>query len=87
MANRVPIVFCGRDDLTVLGLRFTGDRIVPAERFARLREELGDRFVGVEIDSSKGNPWGHRAQAHLAPAAPGGGHDREAPARLPAGHR
>ena len=55
---------CAAEDLTVLGLRFTGDRVVPAERFQRLRDELGDRFVGVEIDSSKGNPWGHRPQAH-----------------------
>lgn len=57
-------VKCAAEDLTVLGLRFTGDKVVPPERFARLREELGDRFVGVEIDSSKGNQWGHRAQAH-----------------------
>ncbi|MEY2447310.1 MAG: hypothetical protein QOH79_786 [Acidimicrobiaceae bacterium] len=55
---------CAAEDLTVLGLRFTGDRAVPAARFQRLREELGDRFVGVEIDSSKGNPWGHRTAAH-----------------------
>src|SRR3954447_11590789 len=55
---------CAAEDLTVLGLRFTGDRAVPAERFQRLREELGDRFVGVEIDSSKGNPSGHGAAAH-----------------------
>ncbi|HEV3225557.1 MAG TPA: dienelactone hydrolase family protein [Acidimicrobiales bacterium] len=55
---------CAADDLKVVGLRFTGDRVVPAERFARLREELGDRFVGVDIDSSKGNPYGHRAAAH-----------------------
>ncbi len=48
----------------VLGLRFTGDRLVPPERFERLRSELGDRFIGVEIDSSPGNPWGHRALAH-----------------------
>lgn len=39
----------------VLGLRFTNDLLVPAARFARLREELGDRFVGVEIDSAPGN--------------------------------
>jgi hypothetical protein len=52
------------EDLCVLGLRFTGDRMVPAERFATLRRELGDRFVGVEIDSSPGNPWGHRRLAH-----------------------
>jgi dienelactone hydrolase len=52
------------EDLCVLGLRFTGDRLVPAERFAALRRELGDRFIAVELDSSSGNPWGHRAAAH-----------------------
>jgi dienelactone hydrolase len=51
-------------DLCVLGLRFTGDRLVPEERFAHLREALGDRFVGVEIDSSKGNPHGNPRIAH-----------------------
>ena len=55
---------CAAQDLKVLGLRFTGDKVVPPERFERLREELGDRFVGVEIDSSKGNPSGHRSAAH-----------------------
>ena len=39
------------DGCSVLGLRFTGDPIVPAERFATLREALGDNFVGVEITS------------------------------------
>jgi dienelactone hydrolase len=48
----------------VLGLRFTCDRLVPPERFARLREELGDAFVGVEIDSSPGNPDGIGKSAH-----------------------
>src|SRR5262249_9790462 len=42
----------------VMGLRFTGDRGSPGERFERLREELGDRFIGIEIDSSSGNPHG-----------------------------
>jgi dienelactone hydrolase len=51
-------------DLCVLGLRFTHDRLVPADRFAHLREALGDRFVGVEIDSSKGNPHRHPRVAH-----------------------
>ena len=55
---------CASDGLCVLGLRFTADRLVPAERFARLRRELGDAFVGVEIDSSPGNPWGHPRTAH-----------------------
>lgn len=48
----------------VLGLRFTCDRMSPGERFARLRDELGDGFVGVEIDSSDGNPHGIRRAAH-----------------------
>ena len=51
-------------ELCVLGLRFTGDKLVPAARFDHLREALGDRFVAVEIDSSKGNPHGHPAVAH-----------------------
>ena len=55
---------CEAEDLCVLGLRFTGDRAVPPERFRRLREELGDHFVAVEIDSGPGNPEGYRAQAH-----------------------
>ena len=53
-----------RGGLCVLGLRFTNDRVVPAERFATLREELGDAFVGVEIDSSPGNPHGIPTNAH-----------------------
>lgn len=48
----------------VMGLRFTGDGAVPGERFARLREELGDRFIAIEIDSSPGNPYGIPANAH-----------------------
>ncbi len=52
------------DGVCVLGLRFTGDRAAPAERFQRLRDELGDAFIGVEIDSSPGNPWGHPKTAH-----------------------
>jgi dienelactone hydrolase len=52
------------DGVCVLGLRFTGDRAVPPERFATLRRELGDAFIAVEIDSSKGNPFGIRRMAH-----------------------
>lgn len=52
------------EGLCVMGLRFTGDKGAPAERFARLREELGDHFIGVEIDSSDTNPWGYRKGAH-----------------------
>jgi dienelactone hydrolase len=52
------------DGVCVLGLRFTGDRLSPGQRFARLREELGDNFIGVEIDSSKGNAWDIPTTAH-----------------------
>ena len=52
------------DGVCVLGLRFTGDPVVRAERFERLRTELGDNFIGVEIDSSKGNEWGYPTSAH-----------------------
>ena len=48
----------------VLGLRFTGDPLVPAERFERLRSELGSGFQAVEIDSSPGNPHGIPKSAH-----------------------
>jgi dienelactone hydrolase len=48
----------------VMGLRFTGDWMVPKGRFDRLREELGDAFIAVEIDSSPGNPHGIRRFAH-----------------------
>ena len=53
-----------RGELCAMALRFTGDRLVPAARFARLREELGDALVAVEIDSSPGNPHGLRRAAH-----------------------
>ena len=55
---------CRDEHLCVLGLRFSGDIMSPRERFARLREELGDNFVGVEIDSSFGNRHGIKPWAH-----------------------
>jgi len=48
----------------VLGLRFTGDRYVRAERFETLQRELGDGFIAVEIDSGPGNPHGLERSAH-----------------------
>jgi dienelactone hydrolase len=52
------------EGVCLLGLRFTGDPVVPAERFQHLREVMGDGFVAVEIDSSKGNPHGIPTNAH-----------------------
>lgn len=51
-------------ELCVLGMRFSHDKLVPRERFAKLHEVLGDRFVAVEIDSSPGNPHGNPGNAH-----------------------
>ncbi len=48
----------------VLGLRFTGDLASRPERFERLREELGDGFISVELDSSPGNAADHPKSAH-----------------------
>lgn len=48
----------------LMGLRFTDDVAVPRERFDTLRRLLGDRFIAVEIDSSKGNPHGIPRTAH-----------------------
>ncbi|HEY2967368.1 MAG TPA: dienelactone hydrolase family protein [Casimicrobiaceae bacterium] len=50
--------------ITLLGLRFSDDRLCPRERFASLRQALGPAFVAIEVDSSKGNRWGIRPNAH-----------------------
>lgn len=47
---------CAREGLRVLGLRFHGDKFVPPERFAFLRERLGDGFVAVELEQRDGHP-------------------------------
>jgi dienelactone hydrolase len=52
------------DGLCAIGLRFTGDRMVPGERFATLRQRLGDAFEVIEIDSSPGNEHGIGRMAH-----------------------
>lgn len=44
------------EGVKVLGLRFTWDPMCPKARFDRLREELGDGFEAIEIDSSPWNP-------------------------------
>lgn len=43
---------CANEGLQVIGLRFKGDRLVPAERFDFLRRELGDAFVAVELEDA-----------------------------------
>ncbi len=53
-----------KDGLCAIGLRFTGDKAVPGERFATLRQRLGDAFEVIEIDSSPGNEHGFGRMAH-----------------------
>ena len=52
------------EDVKVLGLRFTWDAMCPKARFDRLREELGDGFEAIEIDSSPTNRDGIPVYAH-----------------------
>lgn len=44
-----------RDDLTVVGYRFDGDRFCTAQRFAAYAEALGDRFVARVLPASAAN--------------------------------
>lgn len=52
------------ENIPVLALRFTGDRLCPAARFDSLRAAFGDRLQTIEIDSSPGNPHGIAPGAH-----------------------
>jgi dienelactone hydrolase len=45
------------EDLTMLGLRFHGDPIVPEARFAAYREALGERFEAIELDPKDAAPY------------------------------
>lgn len=47
---------CREEDLRVIGMCFKSDRLVPSERFRFLRDELGDAFVGIELDDGDANP-------------------------------
>ena len=47
---------CASGELSVVGLRFCGDQAVPDERFATLRQRLGDAFVAVELPPESAHP-------------------------------
>jgi dienelactone hydrolase len=55
---------CANDGLCAIGLRFSEDNLVPRERFASLKERLGDAFEVIEIDSSPANQWDFAKGAH-----------------------
>jgi dienelactone hydrolase len=54
----------GAGGLCLLGLRFSADRLSSGERFAGLREALGEAFEVIELDSSPGNAAGFGRSAH-----------------------
>ncbi|MGZ4528592.1 MAG: dienelactone hydrolase family protein [Mycobacterium sp.] len=55
---------CANDGLCAMGLRFSEDSVVPRERFAALKERLGDAFEVIEVDSGRGNVGGFGKRAH-----------------------
>jgi dienelactone hydrolase len=52
------------EGLCALGLRFSEDFTSPGERFATLKERLGDAFEVIEINSRPGNEHGFSKGAH-----------------------
>lgn len=52
------------EGLCAIGLRFSADKTAPGERFATLKDRLGDAFEVIEIDSSPGNAHGFGRMAH-----------------------
>lgn len=55
---------CANDGLCAMGLRFSEDKMAPGERFATLKERLGDAFEVIDIDSGPGNEHGFAKGAH-----------------------
>ncbi len=44
------------EDLSLLGLRYKSDKLVPDARFARYKAEFGDRFEAIELDDGDARP-------------------------------
>jgi dienelactone hydrolase len=44
------------EDLTLMGLRFKSDKIVPDARFKMLKDTFGDRFEAVELEDQDAQP-------------------------------
>jgi hypothetical protein len=44
------------EDLSMLGLRFKSDSLVPNARFAMLKDRFGDRFRAIDLDDADANP-------------------------------
>ena len=55
---------CAGTGLRVLGLRFDGDPFVPEQRFAFLKQRLGDGFLAVTLNQDDGHPDGPLRHHH-----------------------
>jgi dienelactone hydrolase len=44
------------ENLSMIGLRFRGDPMVPDERFDTYKREFGDRFEAIELDPKEAQP-------------------------------
>jgi hypothetical protein len=47
-----------KEDLSMIGLRFKGDPVVPGSRFEFYRQTFGDRFEGIELEDKDAAPGG-----------------------------
>ena len=50
--------------LCLMGLKFSEDKVVSAERFAAYADTFGDAIQLIVLDSSAGNPDGYKSSAH-----------------------
>jgi dienelactone hydrolase len=48
------------ENLSMIGLRFHGDPLVSAERFANFKATFGDRFEAIEIDPKHARPFANQ---------------------------
>ena len=53
------------ENLSVIGLRFKSDKLVPEERFARFKREFGDRFEAMEFEDEDSAPGPMNAHSVL----------------------
>ncbi|TFU03256.1 dienelactone hydrolase family protein [Polymorphobacter arshaanensis] len=70
------------EDLTLLGLRYKSDKLVPGGRFERYRKEFGDRFESVELeDADARQNTGYAPHSVLTIHLPTSGPGKEAEVR------
>jgi dienelactone hydrolase len=95
-ANRAAIdasereIACARqrllaEDLTMIGLRFRGDPLVPKKRFETLKRAFGDQFEAIELDQADADPNAPRP-AHAALTLHLNDSDPEGPTRKAEAH-